>query len=77
MIRNALYVRIIMDRVRTAGGHQETHHCNRGKMDTDLSLEEEARALSEAQAKGLPEGWTVKLDVSKEAGLVEEVKIQT
>lgn len=33
-------------------------------MDTELSPQDAAKALKEAQAKGLPEGWSVKLDVS-------------
>ena len=33
-------------------------------MDTELSPEDISKALQDAQAKGLPPGWTVKLDVS-------------
>jgi len=31
-------------------------------MDTELSAEESAKALKDAEAKGLPKGWSVKLD---------------
>jgi hypothetical protein len=33
-------------------------------MDTELSPDDAAKALQDAQAKGLPAGWKVKLDVS-------------
>ena len=33
-------------------------------MDTELSPQDAAKAIKDAQAKGLPQGWTVKLDVS-------------
>lgn len=42
-------------------------------MDTELSPEECARAIKEAQAKGLPDGWSVKLDVS-ESRVIEAIK---